>query len=332
MQYTSFGRTGLKVSVAGFGCGGYSRIGQQYDASPTDSVALLQEALDLGINFIDTAENYRTEEIVGEAIRHRPRTDVVVCTKTYVERKAGLLSADDMLKSLHESLKKLSTDYIDVYYLHGVQPVAFRYSTDNLLPHLLKAKEAGKIRHIGISEHTSTDPRHGSMQAAIAEGGFDAMMFAFHMMHQNARELVVPGAQREGMGTVAICVMRGFFSNAEAIDTVLDQLDSEGRLPYSIGECQEALDWIVRGGSASNLTEAAYRYARHEPGLDVVLFGTGNRAHLKANVDALLKPPLPAEDREKINRLFGTLEGVGLAEDLRGRPNPRRRHGSLGHA
>ena len=60
------------------------------------------------------------------------------------------------------------------------------------------------------------------------------------------------------------------------------------------------------------MIEAAYRYARHEPGVDVTLFGTGDTAHLKANVAALLKPPLPAADRAKLETLFGQLTGIGL--------------------
>ena len=73
MQYTTLGRTGLKVTVAGLGCGGNSRIGQGAGLSTAQSVALVREALDLGVNFIDTAEAYGTEEIVGEAIKGRPR-------------------------------------------------------------------------------------------------------------------------------------------------------------------------------------------------------------------------------------------------------------------
>lgn len=63
---------------------------------------------------------------------------------------------------------------------------------------------------------------------------------------------------------------------------------------------------------ASDVTEAAYRFARHEPGVDVVLFGTGDAAHLRTNVASLLSPPLPAADREQLAKLFGHLVGVGM--------------------
>ncbi|HEY4173336.1 MAG TPA: hypothetical protein VGM42_09930, partial [Rhodopila sp.] len=63
---------------------------------------------------------------------------------------------------------------------------------------------------------------------------------------------------------------------------------------------------------ADSVTDAAYRYVRHEPGVDVVLFGTGDAAHLRANVASILKPPLPAADRTKLQDLFSHLRGVGL--------------------
>ena len=84
MHYTTLGRTGLNVSVAGLGCGGNSRIGLGAGLSTAQSVALMRDALDLGVNLIDTAEAYGTEEIVGEAIKGRPRDGVVVSTKAQV--------------------------------------------------------------------------------------------------------------------------------------------------------------------------------------------------------------------------------------------------------
>src|SRR5882672_2608160 len=97
MHYTTLGRTGLKVSVAGLGCGGNSRIGQGAGLSTAQSVALVREALDLGVNLIDTAEGYGTEEIVGEAIKGRPRDSVIVSTKTHVTAGGAPKSAAAMV-------------------------------------------------------------------------------------------------------------------------------------------------------------------------------------------------------------------------------------------
>ena len=72
------------------------------------------------------------------------------------------------------------------------------------------------------------------------------------------------------------------------------------------------LDFLIHEGGASSLTDAAYRFARHEPGADVALFGTGDQTHLRRNVESLLKPPLPPADVETLHRLFVHLHGVGL--------------------
>jgi len=80
-----------------------------------------------------------------------------------------------------------------------------------------------------------------------------------------------------------------------------------------LGETDDPLGFLIHEGGAANMTEAAYRFARHEPGADVVLFGTGDAAHLRTNVASLLKPPLPEADQAKLAVLFGHLaEGIGL--------------------
>ncbi len=81
MEYTTLGRTGLRVSMAGLGCGGPSRLGRRDNKSDEECIALVRQALDLGVNFVDTAESYGTEEIVGKAIAAVPREKIIVSTK-----------------------------------------------------------------------------------------------------------------------------------------------------------------------------------------------------------------------------------------------------------
>jgi hypothetical protein len=87
----------------------------------------------------------------------------------------------------------------------------------------------------------------------------------------------------------------------------------DGALPGSFHDQIAPLDFLIHdGGGASSLTDAAYRFASHERGADIVLFGAGDQAHLCRNVESLLKPPLPADDVDKLHTLFGHLQGVGL--------------------
>ena len=81
MEYTTLGRSGLHVSIAGLGCGGHSRLGTKTGKSEQESIAVVRQALDLGINLIDTAEAYGTEAIVGKALQGVPRDQVVIATK-----------------------------------------------------------------------------------------------------------------------------------------------------------------------------------------------------------------------------------------------------------
>ncbi len=172
MQYTTLGRTGLKVSVAGLGCGGNSRIGLG-KIPEAEFVALVREAIDLGVNFIDTAENYETEPIVGKAIKGLPRDSVVISTKSLLGSDAGKKSGADMVASLDGSLRKLGTDYVDIFHLHGLSPPAYDRAMSEVVPALLREKEKGKFRHLAVSETGPRDPEHKMLERAVDEPLFE---------------------------------------------------------------------------------------------------------------------------------------------------------------
>ena len=188
MHYTTLGRTGLNVSVAGLGCGGNSRIGLGAGLTTAQSVALIHAALDLGVNLIDTAEAYGTEEIVGEAIKGRPRDSVVISTKAQVTAAGAPKSADAMVASLDASLRRLGTDYVDVFHLHGLAPAQYDHAIAEFVPALLREKQKGKLRHLAVSETGPRDPTHEMLELrAVDEPAFEVVMLAFHMLNQNAR-------------------------------------------------------------------------------------------------------------------------------------------------
>ena len=153
MQYTTLGKTGLKVSVAGLGCGGNSRIGLGTGLSEAQSVALVREALDLGVNFLDTANAYETEGVVGKAIKGRPRDSVVISTKSHAT------SAAVVLANLDNSLRQLDTDYVDIFHLHGLGPAAYDGAMKDIVPALLREKAKGKLRHLAVSRDRPARPR-----------------------------------------------------------------------------------------------------------------------------------------------------------------------------
>ena len=318
MEYTELGRTGLKVSVAGLGCGGSSRLGMATGKSRAESVAVVRRALDLGVTFFDTAEAYGTEEILGEALRGADRDRVTVSTKTQARRGGALRTPEEVTSALDGSLRRLGFERVDVFLLHAVAPGDYEVARDRLRPALERAREAGKVGHIGLTETAPNDPRHATLERALADGGWEVAMLAFHMMNQNARRRVFPAAMAGGVGTLIMFAVRAIFSDSAYLARTMAALAAEGKIPAEPGASGKPLDFLIRPGGAESVIDAAYRYARHEPGADVVLFGTGEAAHVEANVASILRPPLPRVDRDRLANRFGALEGVGL--DL-----PRRR-------
>ncbi|NKB22378.1 MAG: aldo/keto reductase [Alphaproteobacteria bacterium] len=308
MEYTTLGRTGLKVSVAGFGCGGKSRAGQGSGKSTADSVALIHRAMDQGVNFFDTARSYGTESILGAAIKGRPRDAVIISTKNH---ESGV-SAEQLVSAIDVSLKELQTDFIDVFHLHGVGPEVYDHAINELAPAMLREQERGKIRFLGITETSPNDHGQKMLQRAVTDDCWDVMMLGFNMMHQVARTRLFPQTSKQKIGTLIMFAVRSLFSVPGRLEKTMGKLAEEGRVPAWLGERETPLDFLLGDGGADSVIEAAYRFARHEPGADVVLFGTGDTAHLDANIQSILKPPLPEPTRAKLTDLFGHLEGIGL--------------------
>jgi aryl-alcohol dehydrogenase-like predicted oxidoreductase len=318
MDYTTLGKTGLRVSVAGLGCGGNSRIGQGTGLSEAQSIALVREALDLGVNLLDTANAYETEGIVGKAIKGRPRDSVVISTKSHASSGATVLA------NLDNSLKQLRTDYVDVFHLHGLGPARYDEAMAEIVPGLLREKEKGKLRHLAVSETGPRDPEHTMLARALEAGSFEVFMLGFSMMHQNAAKTILPGTRAKGIGTLCMFAVRNIFSKPDVLKRTFAELAAEGKVPAALAAEDNPLSFLVHAGGAESVTDAAYRYARHTPGIDVVLFGTGNSAHLRANIASILRPPLPAADVARLNELFGHLVGVGLDLPDRMQAGPRK--------
>jgi aryl-alcohol dehydrogenase-like predicted oxidoreductase len=314
MEYTTLGRTGLKVSVAGLGCGGSSRLGMTAGHSDAHCVGIVQRALDLGVNFIDTAQFYGTEPIVGKAIKGRPRESVIISTKHKVAPGASPTAVANVITSLNSSLKALGSDHVDLFCLHTVLPGEYDLVAAKVLPALRREQEKGKLRHIGITEWATKDNGHSMLERALADDHWDVVMTAFHMLCQNSRQKVFPAAIKHNVGTLVMFAVRALFSVPGRLQQDIARLAAEGRVPAELAQKDNPLDFLLGEGGAKTIIEAAYRYARHEPGAHVVLFGTGNPAHIEPNVRAILGPPLPEAARRQLAELFGALEGVGLDE------------------
>lgn len=312
MQYTTLGRTNLTVSVAGLGTGGFSRMGLKSGKSEEEAARLVCEAVALGVNFIDTAPSYGTEGVVGRALKSLQRERVVVATKSTVRRGGEWWTPARVLESLDNSLRVMGTDYVDVFNLHAIEPHMYDYARAALVPALAGEKEKGKIRHIGLTENPIVDFTNEALKRALADPVWEVFMVGFHMLHQGARQNVFAFTREKGIGTLIMFAVRRIFADPPRIAREMKALAAKGLVEKSLGDKDDPLGFLLHPGGADSLTDAAYRFARHEPGADVVLFGTGDAAHLRANVASLLKPPLPEPDRARLAALFGHLTGIGL--------------------
>ena len=312
MQYKPLGRTGLTVSVAGLGCGGNSRLGLGRGKSDAEAVALVKAAFDLGVTHFDTAEAYGTEHILGAAFAPSERDRIVISTKSRITQGQQRMTADEVGANLDASLRRLRTDHVDVFLLHGVAPQHYSWVREDLAPRLLMEKAKGKIRHLGLSETSPNDPNQVMLQTALGDPIWEVMMFAFHMLNQGARRDIFPRTMEQGVGTLLMFVVRNIFSQPGLLAETVRALAARGDLPTDLAREDDPLGFLIHPGGASSILDAAYRFARHEPGAEVVLFGTSDIAHMRANVASILAPPLPAEDVRRLEQLFGHLRGVGL--------------------
>jgi L-galactose dehydrogenase len=307
MDTVTLGRTGLRVTEMGVGCGGPSRAGQSTGKSVSESVAVVRRALDAGVNFIDTSEAYGTEEIVGRAIRDLDRDSLVLSTK---KSTRGRLTSQDVVDSLEASLKRLDTEYVDLYHLHGVELKEYEYLLAEIVPTMQRLREHGKLRYIAVSEMFGADPQHAMLQRALDDDAWDVMMVGFNILNQSARERVFPRTIAKDIGVLVMFAVRRAFSQPERLKANLDELIERGQLDPADLDLDDPLGFLVHEGGAVSLPDAAYRFCRYEPGTHVILSGTGNPAHLQANLASFEHPPLPEADRRRLMHIFRRVDSV----------------------
>ena len=303
MQYRSLGRTGLKVSVIGLGAGGPSRLGQSENIrTEAESVALVLRGIDAGINFIDTAEAYRTEEIVGAAVAQRDRSQVIISTKKRL--RGENITRDELRAGLHDSLRRLQTDYIDIYHLHGLKPDQYDYYLQEIVPAMQDLKREGKIRFLGVTENWSGDLKHQMLARAVQDGVWDVIMVGFNLLNQTARDSVLRPAIEHDIGVLIMFAVRRALSRPAKLKSTLEQLIESGEINPNDIDLDNPLGFLVESGAAKSIPDAAYRFTRDEPGTHVILSGTGNPQHLEANLATFARPALPPDITARLKHIF----------------------------
>ena len=297
--------------MAGLGCGGHSRLGQSYGATEAESIAVIHRALDLGINVVDTARLYGTEEVVGRALVGR-RDEVVLSTKALPVDGDAPLSAASLRASVEQSLGRLRTDRIDLFFIHGMKVGDVDHTRDVLVPELRALQAEGKIRYLAASEAFASDNGHDALGQSLDAGDdwYDVLMVGHNPFNPSARDRVLAATEARGIGVYVMFAVRKALASAEGVRRVVADLVATGQLDPSSVDPERPLGFLLDEGVATSLPEAAYRFARHEPGCHVVLTGTGSVDHLADNVRAINGPPLPADQLAHLQRLFGHVDSV----------------------
>ncbi|KKN82978.1 hypothetical protein LCGC14_0303930 [marine sediment metagenome] len=314
MAYTTLGRTGLRVSVLGLGGGGHSRLGLSTGGDEANAEAVVRRGLELGINFIDTAESYGTQSAIGRALKDVRRDEIVLSTKKWAGKVGEFLTPRQMAEGVEQSLRELGTDYLDIFHMHGLQMGEYDYVVGEIVPELQAMQQAGKIRFLGVTEMFNADSSHEMLSRAVGEGCWDVIMVGLNMLNPSAGRDVLPAAAEAGVGTLVMFAVRNALSRPKRLAEVVDQLIDEGKVDAASLDRTDPLGFVLVGGGAdggaSSVVEAAYRYCRWRQGVDVVLTGTGDVDHLASNVESILRPALPDDILARLDDVFGQVDSV----------------------
>ena len=311
MRYRSLGETGLTVSEVGFGAwgiGGQTAGATSYGPTSDDaSRDALRRAFERGITLYDTANVYgdgHSEALIGEVFRTR-RHRIVIATKAGrpVYADCPDYSGAELRRSLEGSLRRLGTDYVDLFQLHDPPPAALREG--DTLATLDRLRTEGKIRAVGVSVRTPDDGL-----AVVRDLGLRAVQVNLSLIDQRAREngLAALAAER-GAGLIArtpLCF--GLLSGRVAPDALFDPSDHRSAWPRpQIARWAEASRLFfaaVAERERQTPAQLALRFCLSFPGVATVIPGMLTTAEVEENAAAADLGPLAADDLAEIARVY----------------------------
>ncbi|WP_266031000.1 aldo/keto reductase [Brucella intermedia] len=316
MQKRKLGQ-GLEVSALSLGCMGYGKARDIPDRP--QMIALLREAVDLGMDFFDTAEVYgpwTNEEMVGEAFAGL-RDKVKIATKfgwdidqVTGEHRGGVNSKPAQIRSAVEgSLKRLGTEYIDLLYQHRVDPDVPMEDVAGTVKDLIAA---GKVRYFGLSEASAQSIRRAHAVQPVA-----ALQSEYSLWTREPEAEVIPTLEELGIGFVPFSPLgKGFLTGQIDVNTTFSDNDFRNQIPRFAPEARkanQALVALIRSvaeGIGATAAQVALAWIMAQKPWIVPLFGTRNSERLRENIGAL-SVMLSPDDLQRLTAGSGALKIEG---------------------
>ena len=318
MRIRSFGNTDLQCSEIGFGTWA---LGSNWWGTVTqgEGVNLIRRAIDLGITFFDTGDVYgkgANEEIVARALADVPRESVQLSTKFgYVldegrqEHSQGERpqdwSPEHARNSLEASLRRLGTDYVDLYQLHNPRMDAIQRA--DLFAELERLKEEGKLRHYGVALGPAIGWRDEGMRA-LAEYDITSVQTVYNVLEQDPGRDFLAAAEEKGAAVLArVPTSSGLLEDKYTLETTFPKHDHRSHRPR---------EWLVEGlqkverlrflcdEHGITMAQAALRFVLSQPAIACVLPTVSNAEDLEEWAAASDAPDLTDEDLERISELY----------------------------
>ncbi|MFW9959031.1 MAG: aldo/keto reductase [Candidatus Odinarchaeota archaeon] len=281
MQYRKLGKLGINVSALGFGC---MRLptAEEGKINREEAIRLIRKGIDNGINYVDTAWTYHrgeSEVVLGLALKDGYRERVTLVTKCPVGRQE-FTEPEHFDQHLHEQLERLNEDCVDFYLFHALNKKTFEEKVLglNLIERALKAKEEGKIKHLGFSFHDAPEV----LKEIIDSGYFELMLVQYNIVDQINHEMI----NYAGEKGLAVATM-GSVGGGRLAGTSLPE---------------EMKEWLTLG--RENYVDLAFKFVLSNPNVSVALSGMGS--------DEMLNDNLSITSREDYDQLTTTeKESIG---------------------
>ena len=329
MQSRVFGRTGMRLSVLGFGCGAVG--GLMVRGGAADQERTIARAIAAGVNYFDTAVLYgdgESEKNLGRVLQKLKPADVTVATKVRVPASEFGRIDEVITTSLEGSLARLCLERVDIFHLHnpitgkgGGSSLSVRQVLDEVVPAFERLRQQGKIRFLGVTAVGDTAALHQVIGARV----FDSAQIVYNMLNPSAAEALPPDYPAQdygrlfdrttaaGVGVVGIRVLAGgaLSGSGERHPIASPPPEPIGSAMSYDADIERAgrLRPLVEEGFAASLTEAATRFALSHPAMGTILVGMATPQQFEDALAAVEKGPLPQAALDRLSVLRQAFAG-----------------------